>query len=96
MAQRVRFDGTRCVGVEANVAGELKTFHAEEVVLSSGALRTPQLLMLSGVGPAGHLREQGIDVRVDLAGVGQNLTDHPQLSVPWNFRGSHRAMPGRG
>jgi choline dehydrogenase len=93
---RVLFDGTKCIGVEAHVGGGVKKFYAGEVVLSAGALRTPQLLMLSGIGPASHLREKGIEVRVDLAGVGQNLTDHPELSVPWNYRGRHRTMPGRG
>ncbi|MFI6166460.1 GMC family oxidoreductase [Nocardia sp. NPDC051052] len=53
------------------------------IVLAAGALRTPQLLMLSGIGPADHLREHGIDVVYDLPGVGANLQDHPAVSTTW-------------
>ncbi|KUH67475.1 hypothetical protein AU184_26355 [Mycolicibacterium novocastrense] len=82
--------------MQATVRGQLTEFRGSEIVFSAGALRTPQLLMLSGIGPASHLREWGIEVRMDLPGVGANLTDHPELSVPWTFRGRHPAMPGRG
>ncbi|WP_308817210.1 mycofactocin dehydrogenase MftG [Pseudonocardia alni] len=94
--RRLVFEGTRCVGVEADVNGEIQTFHGTETVVSAGALRTPQLLMLSGIGPAQHLREHGIDVVQDLAGVGENLTDHPELSVQWNFDGKSLSIAGRG
>ena len=47
-----------------------------EVIVSAGALRSPQLLMLSGIGPKGELKQRGIDVRLDLPGVGKNLQDH--------------------
>jgi choline dehydrogenase len=53
------------------------------VVLAAGALRTPQLLMLSGIGPAGHLREHGVEVIRDLPAVGANLQDHPQVPTTW-------------
>jgi choline dehydrogenase len=53
------------------------------VVLAAGALRTPQLLMLSGIGPAGHLREHGLEVVRDLPAVGANLQDHPLVSTTW-------------
>ncbi|WP_280426654.1 mycofactocin dehydrogenase MftG [Nocardia carnea] len=96
LVRRVLFEGTRCTGVEADVDGEIKIFRAKEVVLSAGALRSPQILMLSGVGPAAHLRGHGIDVVQDLAGVGQNLTDHPELSVKWEFDGKCTQSPGRG
>ncbi|CAA9501967.1 MAG: Oxidoreductase, GMC family, partial [uncultured Rubrobacteraceae bacterium] len=49
----------------------------------AGALRSPQLLMVSGIGPAGHLREMGIGVAHDLPGVGQNLHDHPMVTPVW-------------
>jgi choline dehydrogenase len=77
LASRVVFDGKRAAGVEYRIGR--KTLRAEakrEVLLSGGALNSPQLLMLSGIGPAGELREHGIDVRVDAPGVGGNLQDH--------------------
>ena len=72
------------MGVEAESGGEVFTVEAEKVVLSSGALRSPQLLMLSGVGPREHLEEMGIPVVNDLPGVGQSLFNH--LSVHINFK----------
>ncbi|MFZ2358655.1 MAG: GMC family oxidoreductase N-terminal domain-containing protein [Anaerolineae bacterium] len=81
-ATRVLFDGKRAAGVEYLQGGELKRAHASrEVVVSAGALQTPKVLMLSGIGPAAHLAEHGIDVVSDLPGVGQNLQDHVQLPV---------------
>ncbi len=74
---RVSFDGRRATGVEARIGSETKTFIARrEVLLCAGALQSPQLLMLSGIGPAAHLRSLGIEVRHDLPGVGGNLHDH--------------------
>ena len=61
---------------------------ANEIILSAGAIASPQILMLSGIGPAGHLDSLGIPVMADLRGVGQNLRDHPVLWVTW------RAKPG--
>lgn len=94
--RRVLFEGSVCVGVEADVDGVRTTFRASETVLAAGALRSPQLLMLSGVGPAGHLRTHGIDVAQDLPGVGMNLVDHPELSLQWDFSGKSTLMPGHG
>jgi choline dehydrogenase len=93
---KVILEGTKCVGVEAEVDGDRRMFRSNEVVISAGALRSPQLLMLSGIGPADHLRSVGIDVLVDLPGVGRNLEDHFELSVKWEFSGSTPPMPGRG
>jgi len=81
MALRLQFDGTRATGVEVECGGERFTVEAKEMVLSAGAIASPHLLMLSGVGPAAHLRELGIDVVHDLPGVGQNFRDHPLLPV---------------
>ena len=84
-AHRVVIEGGRATGVAYEVAGRVTTAHAAaEVVLCGGAIASPQLLMLSGVGPGAHLREVGVDVLVDLPGVGQNLHDHPV--VPLVFR----------
>lgn len=78
-AERVLFAGRRATGVTFSRAGVRQTVRAtREVVLSGGAINSPQLLMLSGVGPAEHLSEHGIEVRHDLPGVGQNLQDHYQ------------------
>ncbi|MGW7368221.1 GMC family oxidoreductase [Streptomyces sp. NPDC054841] len=76
-ATRVLFEGRRAVGVEYNAGGVTrKVLARREVVLSGGAVNTPQLLMLSGIGDATHLRTLGIDVLVDAPEVGANLTDH--------------------
>ena len=76
---RLEFAGLRCTGVAYLENGNHpQTVRAErEVILSAGAIGTPQLLQLSGIGPANHLRARGIPVIVDLAGVGANLSDHP-------------------
>ncbi|MDN3517522.1 GMC family oxidoreductase N-terminal domain-containing protein [Aquisalimonas lutea] len=72
----------RATGVTYRQEGELRTVRAErEVILAGGAIESPRILMLSGVGPADHLREHGIDVARDLPGVGQNLHDHTLLPV---------------
>ena len=76
MVDRIRFDGPRAVGVGARVRGEQQEFRAGEVIISGGAINSPQLLMLSGIGPADHLRELEIEPVIDLPGVGQNLQDH--------------------
>ena len=79
-ATRILFEGTRAVGVEYRQGGALKQVRAgREVLLSAGALLSPQLLMLSGVGPAAHLQQHGIPVLHDLPGVGQHLHDHPDV-----------------
>ncbi len=54
---------------------------SREIILSGGAVNSPQLLMLSGIGPARHLAEHGVEVIHDLAGVGANLQDHPDFAV---------------
>jgi choline dehydrogenase-like flavoprotein len=82
LVPRVLMDGDRCRGVEYRVGAE--TLIAEctrDVVLAAGTIGTPQLLMLSGIGPADHLQDQGIKVVADLPGVGANLHDHPVCGV---------------
>ena len=80
-ARRILFDGNKAVGIEAESGGEVFTVEADEIVVSSGAVASPQLLMLSGVGPAEHLRSLGIEVVHDSPGVGKNLRDHPSAAV---------------
>ncbi|OLR90891.1 GMC family oxidoreductase [Actinokineospora bangkokensis] len=89
LSTRVVLDGTRAVGVEYLRDGQTHVVHADgEVLLAGGAINSPQLLMLSGIGPAEHLREVGVDVRVGLAGVGDNLHDHPAAPVIWTTKGT--------
>lgn len=83
-ARRVIFDGTRAVAVEVETEGRVSVVAAGEVVLSAGAVGSPQLLLLSGVGPASHLAEVGVDLVRDLPGVGRGLQDHPAAAVCWS------------
>jgi len=78
---KLLFDGARCVGVGALVDGKVAEFRGREVILSSGAIHTPAHLLRAGIGPAGHLRDLGIPVIANLAGVGQRLMDHPAISL---------------
>jgi choline dehydrogenase-like flavoprotein len=90
-ALRLVIDGDRVTGVEVEQEGRREIHRAErEVVLSAGAFATPQLLMLSGIGPADHLREHGIPVVVDNPNVGGHLMDHPMylLNVEVNAKGT--------
>jgi choline dehydrogenase len=82
LARRVVFDGARATGVEVSRGGKVEVIRARaEVILAASAINSPKLLMLSGIGPAAQLAEQGIEVRVDRRGVGQNLQDHLELYV---------------
>ncbi len=82
LARRVIIENGRAVGVEIERAGRISTVHASrEVIICASAFNSPKLLMLSGVGPADHLREHGIDVVADRRGVGANLQDHLELYV---------------
>ncbi|GAA0275818.1 GMC family oxidoreductase N-terminal domain-containing protein [Alteraurantiacibacter aestuarii] len=79
---KIEITDGRASGVTLKRAGALITLTASEgVVLCAGALNTPRLLMLSGIGPADHLREHGIDVVVDAPGVGRNLQEHPGVHL---------------
>ncbi len=84
LVSRVLFEGTRASGVQyLDGSARHKILCDGEVILSGGALNSPQLLMLSGVGPAGDLRRHGIDTVLDLPGVGQNLQDHLNTSLKY-------------
>ena len=81
LVHRIIFQGNRATGVEVESGGETFIVEGEEIILSAGAIGSPQTLLLSGVGPAGHLGQFGIPVVKDLPGVGQNLRDHPLIYV---------------
>jgi choline dehydrogenase len=76
MVEQIILDGNRAVGVKYKRKNHSLTATAGKIILSGGAINSPQLLMLSGVGPADQLRSVGVDVQHDLAGVGKNLQDH--------------------
>jgi len=81
-ARRVVIENQRAVGVEIEARGQVQVVKAKrEVVLAASSINSPKLLMLSGIGPAAHLREHGIDVVADRPGVGQNLQDHLELYI---------------
>ncbi|MGD0434322.1 MAG: GMC family oxidoreductase N-terminal domain-containing protein [Acetobacteraceae bacterium] len=79
--RRVLFMDNRAIGVQVSRAGAIESFFGDNVIVSSGAFHSPKLLMLSGVGPATHLKQNGIQVIADRPGVGTNLQDHPLISV---------------
>ncbi|HEX6242070.1 MAG TPA: GMC family oxidoreductase, partial [Polyangiales bacterium] len=82
LVRRIVFEGRRAVGVEVVQDGTPRTLWARrEVVLCAGALETPKLLLLSGVGPAAELRRHQIPLVLDVPGVGQNLHDHPNVAL---------------
>ena len=81
-ARRVVIEDGRATGVEVERGGKVETIRARaEVILAAASINSPKLLMLSGIGPAAHLAEHGIDVIADRAGVGQNLQDHLELYI---------------
>ena len=84
--RRILFDGSRAVGVRAESGGEEFDVFGDEIILSAGAVCSPQILMLSGVGPAAHLAQFGVPLTLDLPGVGQNLRDHPIVWVTWKTK----------
>jgi choline dehydrogenase len=90
--RRVVFDKRRAVGVEVETAGGISVIGAGEVVLSAGSVKSPHLLLLSGVGPADELRALGVEVVADAPGVGRNFTDHPHLTV--EYRPRDKVAPG--
>ena len=90
MAEKILIENGRAVGVtyyHHGTAGEVRA--EREVIVTSGAVGSPKLLMLSGIGPAEHLRSHGIDVVRDLGGVGRNLVDHYDLDVIYELNGPH-------
>ncbi len=88
LVTKILFKGMRAIGVEYRQGGQTKTARAEsEVLVTSGAVGTPKIMMLSGVGPAEHLRSHGIDVVHNLPGVGENLNDHFGIDIVYELQG---------
>jgi choline dehydrogenase len=88
LVEGVTFEGRRAVGVRWRQGGAMRSAHCRgEIVLAAGAIGSPQVLMLSGIGPAAHLREQGIEVVLDRPGIGANLQDHLQLRLIYKVQG---------
>ena len=80
--EKIIFEGTKAIGIEVNIKGKInKIFANKEIILSGGSINSPQLLMLSGVGPASHIKEKGIEVVKDIPGVGKNLQDHLETYI---------------
>lgn len=90
-AERIIIEQGRAVGVvwRDKSGAERRSYARGEVIVTAGALITPKLLMLSGVGPADHLRDHGIEVLADLPGVGQNLIDHPEVPIIATANGAY-------
>ena len=84
--RRVRFDGTRATGVTYEHRGRTRTVEAGETILAGGAIATPQLLQVSGVGPAEYLRSVGVEPVVHLPGVGRNLQDHLEVYIQYGSK----------
>jgi 5-(hydroxymethyl)furfural/furfural oxidase len=87
------FEDTRCVGIRAMVEGKSVEFRGNEVILCCGAIHSPAMLLRAGIGPIGHLRDLGIEVRAGRPGVGQRLMDHPSISVASFLKPGSRKNP---
>ena len=93
LVKKVLFDGKRATGIEAESGGENFTVEGDEIILSAGAVASPQLLMLSGVGPGGNLASVGIRLVHNLEGVGQNMKNHPSLSIRFQPKEGYSLPP---
>ncbi len=96
LVETVLLDGKKAVGIRLRHNGAAETIHcAREVILCAGSINSPQLLMLSGIGDAAHLREHGIPTAIHAPGVGRNLEDHPATAVQYRARGDVRSLAHR-
>jgi len=86
LVTRVLVEDLRAVGVEVDQDGVRRTIPADRVVLCAGTINTPQILMLSGIGPKASIEEVGLEVVLDLPGVGQNLQDHPGVPLIYGVK----------
>ena len=90
LVRKVLIEGGRAVGVLVESGGETFTALGDQIILSAGAIGSPHIMLLSGVGPAEHLEELGVQPVHDMPGVGGNLRDHPQVRVSWRTRDDFR------
>jgi choline dehydrogenase-like flavoprotein len=89
-SEKIIIENGRAAGVRYRRGRESQTVHARrEVIVSAGAFQSPQILMLSGIGPAAHLKSQGVDVALDAPGVGRNLQDHVDYTILRRTRSPH-------
>ena len=93
IASRVLLEGLSATGLQVRRNGEPLRVDAGELILSAGAIGSPHLLMLSGIGPADQLRAAGVEVHHDLRGVGQHLCDHPHVYSTWQPQPDHMMDP---
>ena len=93
LARRIVFDGNRATGVEVDSGGETFIVEGEEIILSAGAIHSPHLLLLSGVGPAEELRPLGISPVRNLPGVGRSMKNHPSVSIVFRSHPGHHLPP---
>ena len=84
--RKVIFEGSKAVGVEVTIRGNTQIIRGKEIILCGGAINTPPLLMLSGIGNADHLKQHDIDVVKHLPGVGQNLQDHLEVYIQYSCK----------
>ena len=91
--RRIIFAGNQAVGVEVDSGGDRFVINGDRIILSGGAIASPQLLLLSGVGPAEHLESLAIPVVHNLPGVGQNLRDHPLVALQFAVKPEYLADP---
>src|SRR5579859_10467 len=94
-AECVAFTGRRATGVQVRRGNEALVVAGNEIILSAGAVGSPHLLMLSGIGPADQLSRVGVRVHLDLPGVGQNLRDHPHVYATWEPSAAYGMDPAR-
>ncbi|MEP3890585.1 MAG: GMC family oxidoreductase N-terminal domain-containing protein [Hellea sp.] len=86
-ARKINLENGRAISVDIDLEDTLKTLIAtREIILSAGAYQSPQLLQLSGIGPAAHLKSVGLDVNVDSPQVGENLQDHYMAPMAWSLK----------
>lgn len=90
---RILLDGKRAIGLEVEIDGQVSPLFAGEIVLSAGAVKSPQLLMTSGIGPADELQRHGIPVHHELPLVGRAFTDHCSLTLPFRLPKRRSPMP---
>jgi choline dehydrogenase-like flavoprotein len=101
VAERITFIGRRAAGVTWRQHGTLRQARGHNIILAAGSIGSPHLLLLSGIGPAGHLQEHGIGVMLNRPGVGKNLQDHLQLRMIYKVSGvktlntSYHSLIGR-